>query len=64
MVKTKVGKSSISDNNWTLGKTQVREKISGKALSEMPGGPTVKIALFTQTLVLCILLMGVYNFLI
>ena len=30
----------------------------------MHRGPTVKIALFTQTLVLCILLMGVYNFLI
>ena len=41
----------------------MREKISGKALSEMPRGPTVKNALFTQTLVLCILLMGVVQLL-
>ena len=41
----------------------MREKIFGKALSEMPRGPTVEIALFTQTLVLCILLMGVVQLL-
>jgi hypothetical protein len=47
----------------SLEKTQVREMKFGKVLSEMHRGPTVKIVAHTQTLILCILLMGVVQLL-